>query len=255
MEALDRILASLQGGRVSGVYVGLFWTAVVVEVQGRECCGLASTVNEQSGHHGELPLPEAGRLCQYSALELASWCLSPLMLRRSIGLAAVNALLPEPPSPWEEANAEVMLTERGRGKKVALVGHFPFVESLRASTDTLWVLEQSPLPGDLPAERAPEVIPQADIVAITGMAVINNTLPELLALCRPEAWVMLVGPSAPLSPLWYEYGVHWVSGARVRRPGPVATAVMQGASFRQIHKAGVQLVTMTLDGGPSTNQP
>jgi uncharacterized protein (DUF4213/DUF364 family) len=254
VESLDRILASLRDGRVSGVYVGLFWTAVVAEVQGRECCGLASTVNEQSGHHGELPLPEAGRLGQYAALELASWCKSPLALRRSIGLAAVNALLPEPPLPWVDANAEVVLVERGRGKKVALVGHFPFVEQLRASAASLWVLEQNPLPGDLPAERAPEVIPQADIVAITGMAVVNNSLPELLAQCRPGAWVMLVGPSAPLSPVWYDYGVHWISGARVRQPGSVVTAVMQGASFRQIHKAGVQLITMAVNEDLSPNQ-
>jgi hypothetical protein len=34
----------------------------------------------------------------------------------------------------------------------------------------------------------------------------------------------------------------------------VVTAVMQGASFRQIHKAGVQLITMAVNEDLSLNQ-
>jgi uncharacterized protein (DUF4213/DUF364 family) len=40
----------------------------------------------------------------------------------------------------------------------------------------VWILEQRPGLDDLPAEAAAEVIPQADVVAITGTSLINHTL-------------------------------------------------------------------------------
>jgi uncharacterized protein (DUF4213/DUF364 family) len=57
-----------------------------------------------------------------------------------------------------------------------------------------------PKEGDFPAEAAPEIIPQADIVAITAMTLVNKTFDGLMKLRRPNAEVVLIGPSTPLSP-------------------------------------------------------
>jgi hypothetical protein len=38
-----------------------------------------------------------------------------------------------------------------------------------------------------------DLVPQADVVAITGTALINHTLDGLLALCRSDALVMVLG--------------------------------------------------------------
>lgn len=68
---------------------------------------------------------------------------------------------------------------------------------------------------DLPAEQAEQVLPQADIAAITGTALLNGTIDELLSLCQKDTLIMVLGPTSPLSPVWFEYGVSIVSGTRV----------------------------------------
>jgi uncharacterized protein (DUF4213/DUF364 family) len=177
------------------------------------------------------------------AKELAGWIESDSPLRRSLGCAAINALLPRNPSLWVEQNAEKAILDHGRGKKGALIGHFPFVERIKGELKELNVLDLKPLGEDLPASAAPEVLPAADIVAITGMTFINHTLSPLLKLCRPDAFVILLGPSTPLSPILHKYGVNLLAGSIVENIPEVIGAVSQGGNFRQIHRAGVRLIT------------
>jgi hypothetical protein len=79
-------------------------------------------------------------------------------------------------------------------------------------------------------------------VAITGSALINHTLDGLLALRCPEALVMVLGPSTPLSPLLFAYGVTILSGTRVVDESAVLRTVGQGANFQQVE--GVRLLTL-----------
>ena len=156
-------------------------------------------------------------------------------------MAAINSLLDVDTSQAVEINASEALTSLGRRKNVALVGHFPFISQLRQSVGQLWVIEQNPVGADYPAEAAVDLLPKADVVAITGSALINHTLDGLLALCNPKASVMLLGPSTPLSPVWFDHGVNIVSGTQVIDEGAVIRTVGQGASFRQVE--GVRLLT------------
>jgi len=54
----------------------------------------------------------------------------------------------------------------------------------------------------------------------------------------------VLGPSTPLSPVLFDYGVDLLCGSIVTDIEPVLRAVRQGANFRQVHKAGVQLICM-----------
>jgi hypothetical protein len=83
-----------------------------------------------------------------------------------------------------------------------------------------------------------------DVVAITGMTLINHTLERMLSLCPPEAFVLVLGPSTPLSPVLFTWGVNSLSGSVVMDVDDVVLAVSQGANFRQVHRAGVKLVTV-----------
>jgi uncharacterized protein (DUF4213/DUF364 family) len=159
-------------------------------------------------------------------------------------MATINALLPRQKEQWQDLNAGEVIAHHGAGKRVALIGHFPFIPQLREQVGALWVLEQRPAGGDLPAKAATEVIPRADVVAITGTTLLNHTFEGLLALCRRDAVVLVLGPSTPLSPLLFEYGVHLLSGSIVEDVEAVLQAVSQGANFRQVHQYGVRLVTM-----------
>ncbi len=245
MTIIDELLATLPEGQVLDVRVGAFWAAVMVEAEGRQRCGLASTPHGDEHHYDGGPaVPDAGRLAERSARDLAGLARSESLMEAAVGVAAINALLPLSPEQWVDVNAEEVIARHGAGKNVALVGHFPFVPHLREAVDSLWVLELQPGPGDLPSDAAPDVIPQADVVAITGTTLINRTLEGLLALCRPEALVLVLGPSTPLSPVLFGHGVHILSGAVVEDSETVLRAVIQGANFRQVHRQGVRLVTM-----------
>jgi hypothetical protein len=153
-------------------------------------------------------------------------------------MAAFNALLEVDEVACTEVNAEEVILEQGAGRRVAIVGHFPFVERVRQTAAECWVVEMHPRPGDVPAGRVDEVLPQADVVALTGTSIINHTFDGLMRLCQPDTFVLVLGPSAPLSPILFEVGVDGVSGTRVTDPERVLRLVGQGATFRQIKRAG-----------------
>jgi len=243
---INALLGSLHtDAPVRQVLVGAFWTAVVLDTDPVRC-GLASTLRGET-HEAGPPVADAGRLLEHSGRELAEWLRSSSSLEASIGAAAFNALLEVDETACTEVNAEEVVVERGAGRRVAIVGHFPFVERIRRVAKTCWVLELHPRPGDLSAERAAEVLPQADVVALTGTSLINHTFDELIALCRPDAGnrrahVILLGASAPLSPVLFEHGVDAVAGTCVVDVPAALRAVSQGATFRQI--PGKRLLTM-----------
>jgi len=145
-----------------------------------------------------------------------------------------------------EINAFDVLAREGKDRSVALVGHFPFIPKLRPLVGRLWVIEQHPAEDDHPAEAAADLIPRADVVAVTGSALINHTLDGLLALCRPGAVVMVLGPSTPLSPILFEHGVSILSGSRVIDESAVLRTVGQGATFQQVE--GVRLLSFKKEG-------
>ena len=244
MALLDDIITQMQDGTIESVTIGTHWTGVVARVEGELRCGLSSTVSEEHHVHGVADVPEAGRLHNLAPRELAAYSTSGNPTMSSVGVAAINALLPRNPESWVDRNAEEVILEHGRGKKVALIGHFPFVPRCREEIADFNVIEREPREGDLPAEAAERVLPESDVVAITGMTLVNHTLENLLKLCRPETLVLVLGPSTPLSPVMYDYGVNMLSGSIVTDLDAVLNTLSQGGNFMQVHRAGVRLVTI-----------
>jgi uncharacterized protein (DUF4213/DUF364 family) len=240
MKIIDALIESIpENIPVRSILVGAHWTAV-----SSLRCGLATTL--MSDHpHGHAQVRDAGRLHKMGALDLAEYARSTDLLESSIGVAAINSLLKVETSLAVEINASEVLASRGRGKNVALIGHFPFIPQLREAAGQLWVIEQNPMKEEYPAEAAADLLPQADVVAITGTTLINHTLDGLLALCPPKATVMVLGPSTPLSPILFDYGVSILSGTYVIDEAAVLRTVGQGASFRQVQ--GVKLLTFARD--------
>jgi uncharacterized protein (DUF4213/DUF364 family) len=240
MNLLDDLLASLPGDApVRSVLVGAHWTVVY-----SRHCGMASTVLATTPH-AESKVRDAGRLHLKTARQLAEFARSDNPLEASLGLAALNSLLEVDERNAVEINAANVLAERGRGKKVALVGHFPFIPALRPAVGELWVIEQRPAEGEHPAEAAADLLAQADVVALTGCALLNHTLDGLLALCRPEALVVVLGPSTPLSPVLCEHKAALISGVQIVDEAAVLRTVAQSATFQQVE--GVRLLTLQRD--------
>jgi uncharacterized protein (DUF4213/DUF364 family) len=176
-----------------------------------------------------------------SAMELASRLSDARTWGRagaSLAMAAVNSLLPLPgegvPEPdLLEMKAQDLVASVCRGRRIAVIGNFPFVERLEGLRQ-LWVLERRPVPGTLPAALAGEILPQADAVLVTATTLLNGTLAAILALCRPDAARLLVGPSAPFSPSLLGLGVDAIAGCAVDRPDEALAGVEAGLPFRAL---------------------
>ena len=251
MKILQQVIDSLPGGTISEIHTGECWNAVVVETDGAVQCGMASTPPDTADLEGKQPavLHEmTSALIGKPAKEVCRLAFDTERRRASIGVATINALLPRHPELWVERNAEDVIAERGKGKRVAMVGHFPSVPRLREMVGRLDVLELRPQPGDYPAEAAAKIIPLADVVAITGMTLINDTLEGLLKLCRPEAYVIMLGPSVLLSPILFDYGVDLLGGSIVEKIDPVLRGVDEGIA-ETIFPLGVRRVIMAKPQG------
>lgn len=235
MSIFDDLISSLgEDSVVREVYTCVFWTAVM-----SRNCGLASTFHEEHPYHGVVG--GVGNLRGKSALELSEYVRSDNLVEASIGMATINSLIYVDEARCAEENAFDVLVREGGGRNIAIVGHFPWVPKLRKVARKLWVVEQRPREGDLPAEAAEDVLPQADVVGITGTSFINHTIEKLLALSK-HSFTLMIGPTSPLSPILFDYGVDVIAGVKVIEPEKTIRSITEGAIFRQVR--GVSLVTM-----------
>ena len=253
-QTVDRLLKSVKAraeeAQLVDIRIGSFWTCVAVTLEGATIGGLSSTLagSHADHHRGRMPVDGAGCLLERSVEALASLIQSDSLLESSVGLATINALLDVDEGACVEVNAADVIAKRGRGRNVAVVGHFPFIRRLRPSTAEMWVLELNPREGDLPAARTSEFLPQADVVALTGTSLLNGTFDALVADCREDAFIIVLGATTPLSPVLFEAGVDAVAGTRVVDLPAVMKAVSQGATFRQI--PGKRLLTLFKSANP-----
>jgi uncharacterized protein (DUF4213/DUF364 family) len=241
MKITDELISTLTcEAPVQDICQGPFQTAVLTRN-----CGLASTPHDPGPHHDKSPVTDAGLLLEKGARNLALLASSSSPSEAAIGMATINSLIEVNEGDCVELNASDLLIQKGEGKRVAIIGHFPFIPRLRKAAKALWVIEKNPQEGDMPESEAENLLPQADVVGITGTALINGTIERLLELCSPKAFTVILGGTAPLSPVLFDYGISAISGTKVVDSEMVLRFVSQGATFRQIK--GIRLLTMRKD--------
>jgi len=239
MKIIDDLISTLNfDASVRDIRQGVFHTGVLTRY-----CGLAATLPRDALKQEGPLVREPGFLLDKTPRDLAQMVYSDSILEAAIGMATINSLLEVDLGSCMELNAADLILQRGEGKAVAVVGHFPFLPRVREKAKTLWVIEKNPVEGDFEETEADRLIPQADVVAITGTSLTNHTLEHLLELCDPKAFIVMLGDTVPLSPILFDYGVNAVSGTRVVAADLALRCVSQGANFRQVK--GVRKLTMT----------
>ena len=241
MKILDDLIESLAvDAPAREVRIGRFWTTVW-----SRHCGLASTTGPGDHKHGARFVEDAGSLAGRSALELARLAHSNSSLEAGVGLAAINSLLEVDQARCVELNAGDLLVERGRGKRVALIGHFPFVPALREAAAHLWVLELRPQVGDAGAEEANDIVPQADVRYARGCELSGDDASGLAeaaeAAAGADAAVVVVGLSQAIEG---EEGEVENAGDRadLRLPS------IQRKLLEAIHDTGTPMVVVLING-------
>ena len=238
MKILNDLISALDlEAPVKDVRQGVFHTGVITRN-----CGLASTLPRDALRQERPLVKEPGFLVHKNALELVQMAHSESLLEAVIGMATINSLIPIDVEGCVELNARDLIAEKGQGKRIAMVGHFPFIPKLRELAKELWVIEKNPQEDDFTEEEAENLIPRADVVGITGTSFTNHTFETLLRICRPHAYVVVLGDTTPLSPLLFDYGVHAISGTKVVDSELAMRCVSEGANYRQIR--GVKRLTI-----------
>jgi uncharacterized protein (DUF4213/DUF364 family) len=236
---LDRIT-------VERAVVGIFFTGVklsngiagacatpIETVRETFCCASAVAGGRSPGNISGCP-----------AFTLAGEALGPNGLGRGLGIAALNALADTCWRRRPHLEAELRIgvdafdaTEIRAADKVVVIGAFvPFLRALKQRGQPFIVLEQNPatlkadeLPFFRPAEEARTVIPEADVVLITGSTLINDTLEDLLALKKPGARVTVVGPTVGLLPgAFLRRGADILGSVRITEPDAFLDVLAEG---------------------------
>lgn len=149
----------------------------------------------------------------------------------SIGLAAINAYYNNPDvakaagvTLSDSKHVEdrvydpfIMSQNEVRGKKVTVVGHFPYLETLFEPVCDLRIIAgEIPLDDDYPATAAEYLLPESEYVFIRSAALVDKAMPRLLELSKRAAKVTIVGPATTLAPVLFEYGAADLSGFVVK---------------------------------------
>lgn len=249
LAAIPEILGpELEGITVERAVIGLFFTGVRLSNGSAGACATPiKTIPEAvCCPSSAMAMPFPGKLQGRPALDLAKEALGENGIRRAAGIAAMNALAdscwrrrPHPETELRLGIDAFDATEIDPGDKVVVVGAFvPFLRELKRRRQPYLVLEQDPatlkadeLPFFRPAEQAAAVIPQADVLLITGTTLINDTLEQLLALAKPTARVTMVGPTVSLLPdAFLRRGADILGTVRITAPDEFLDMLAEGGS-------------------------
>lgn len=191
-------------------------------------CGIAMATDGDT-----IPPMLKGQVAGLSLREAAAAVGSWNFAEASFALASVNCALNTPERIKllrAECDHDTHYTNGldFKGKTVGFVGHLKGSDTLHRDAKRVIILEREPKPGDYPDSAAELLLPECDIVLITGSAIINKTLPRLLELCE-NAYTVLTGPSVPLWPGFLDMGIDMIAGMAVTDENAAVECVSQSA--------------------------
>jgi uncharacterized protein (DUF4213/DUF364 family) len=260
LTCLSAEVPSLPDITVSRVCLG--WGYVGVQLDTGDvglCHSLAAETRLECCH----VVQKAGTLSGSPATMLGELAKSWDHGERTIGVATINALsqivLKQEHEQYSVLEGNTLdHVDIRPGESVAVVGNMkPLVSAIKSKTTRLRVFERggSLEEGILPDTASEELIPEADIVFITGSAIANGTIERLLQLSEKARHVILVGPSASMVPNpLFKRGVDLIGGVIVTNPSIAMQVVAEGGGTPQL-KAATRFVVIkpTFSGQPQRN--
>lgn len=228
--------------------VGLFFTGVKLSTGHIGACAtpikaIPDAVCCPSSAHA-MPFP--GKMRGHRAIDFLDEVRQRDGIRRAVGIATMNALAtlcwerrPHPDIDLEVGVDAFDAAGIRPGQMVVVVGAFvPFLRELKKRGQPYLVLEQDPatlkadeLPFYRRAAEAPAVVPEADVLLVTGTTLLNDTLDGILAAARPGACKVVVGPTVGLVPDAYlRRGCGVLGTIRVNRGDEFLDVLAEGGS-------------------------
>lgn len=261
---LDRLGPEAGSLHLERAVLGIFFTGVKLDNGAGGLCAtpIKSVPEAVCCPSSAKAMPTPGKIAGRKVLQVLEDLYRTQDLRRALAIATLNALAETlwmrdgPPAGADLSVGDAFdALPLAPGQRVVLVGAFPpYMRELRRRGQPFNVLELDPatlkpeeLPYYVPAERAPEVIPHADVFITTGTTLINGSLEGLLSLLRPGTEAAIIGPTATLvvEP-FARRGVTVVGGTRVRAPDELLELLAEGGSGYHFFGKTVERVTLRL---------
>ncbi len=185
------------------------------------------------------------------------------ILKKTLGIAVLNALsatcwqrMDQYPYSWELGkDAFDALTLPAGGKTVVVGALAPILKRLLREQADFHVLEMDPqtlkaaeMPYYIPAGQAERYVPEADLLVITGVTVLNDTLPDLLHWAKPGAQILVTGPTVGMLPeAFFRRGVTMLGSILVTKPDELLDILAEGGSgYHFFGKSAERLVLRAL---------
>ena len=219
------------------------WRRVATSEDG---VGMAFGMNVQSRPRAtEDPGDLVGRPLRDVAALAKSWNFEDA----GIGMAAVNAYHSHPVRALAHGFRACEENNWGRtfhpyaalvaGKRVAVIGHFPFAAAAMPDAAQLNILERNVIDGDYPDSACEYLLPEMDFVFISGSAFVNKTMPRLLELSS-DAHTVVLGPSTPASPAIIHAGATTVMSFASAHPERLEDG-LTGRTLQGMYDAGMRV--------------
>ena len=222
------------GVKLSTGHGGLCFTPVK-EIPEAVCCPSSAKA-----------MPFSGKLRGRGVRAYLEDIFSENILRRTLGIATLNALSTLVWDKTEHPEYELLLgadafdeIDVKKYRKSVVVGALvPIIRKLMQENADFHILEKDSrtlkereMPYYLPPERAGECVSEADLLVITGVTILNDTLPGLLAMAKKDAEILVVGPTASMLPdCLFSKGVTMLGGIQVTKADALLDIISEGGS-------------------------
>jgi hypothetical protein len=234
MSVVDRLLDDLPIAE-HGVelYIGDNWIlSVIRDMDGVQRAGVASTpvaIEQGAG------LGIGHQRLDDDPLVIAGWLRSQHEMDAACGLATLNALLKPSAESLKNVDAADWLSAQCVNRSIAIIGRFPFIEDeIRPFARQVWVFEHEPEKHEYGPDEMVNILPQADIVAITGSTLINHTLDSILSRLSDTCLTAVLGPSTPLSEQLFDCNIDVLFGVQVVAVRQTIESIMDGKNFQKL---------------------
>ena len=164
---------------------------------------------------GDDIFPYGEAMIGMDAWEVAQWALTGAEdLQRSIGVAALNAASPYhfgAESP-EGCQSDEFYSDLDENTVLGVIGYMPPLVKRWANKVKKYISfdraveMQGSVDGAIvyPMEKQAEMLPECDVVTITGTTMINHTTEDIVAMCTGARKIILSGFSLPFYPEAYK---------------------------------------------------
>jgi len=185
-----------------------------------------------------------GKPAKASALELLS---SRVILQRAVGMAVLKSLLPVPERAIP-GNATLMVEAAAAVAPTCFIGYFKEAAQWREMGRPVNIVELFPRPGDIHWDDAEQVLAEAQIVLMSGLTVVNETL-EAVIRRTPSARIrIMMGPTVPPSPVLFESGLDLLGVTLVREmPLMARYAELGGGSIAYAPAGALDRINLVRD--------